>query len=90
MLMCGEGKGRCGEKWVCCGVGSVLECGGRCREMLRDVGKCVGVWGEVWKTVRGGVWKCWGRCGKVCWGVGKVSLCGERCRGVEKCVGVWR
>ena len=32
-------------------------CGERCR--------------EVW-DVGGGVRKCWGTCGKVCWGVGEV------------------
>ena len=50
--------------------------------MWGGVRKCVGVWGEVWKS--GGVGKygeVWEsvlgvgesekRCGKVCWGVGK-------------------
>ena len=33
------------------------------------------------------VGKCWGRCEKVCWGVGEVR--GDVGRGVGKCVGVW-
>ena len=34
--------------------------------------------------------KCWGRCGKVCWGVGKVrGDVGRLGRGVGKCVRLW-
>ena len=36
-----------------------------------DVGKCVGVWGEVRKDVRGGCGKVYGMSGEVCWRVGK-------------------
>ena len=39
---------------------SVFGCGGRCKEVLGEmwgVGKCVGVWGEVWKSVGEGVGK---------------------------------
>ena len=38
----------------------------------------------MWKSVRGGVGKCWGTCGKVCWGVGKVK--GDMGRNVR----VWK
>ena len=35
--------------------------------------------------------KCWGRCGKVCWGVGKVrGDAGRNVGGEGKCVGMWR
>ena len=58
--------------------------------MGRDVGKCVGVWGEVRKDVWE-VEKCgrvYGVSGKVCWRVGKG--CGEGNGGdVGKCVEVW-
>ena len=41
----------------------------------------------------GGVVKHWGRCGNVCWGVGKVSgdggVWGSVGGGVRKCVGVY-
>ena len=74
------------------------------------------VLGEVWESVlgcgeskerweiQGGVGKCWVRCGKVCWGVGKVrkrrgsmGKCWRKawesmlgCEGgVGKCVGMW-
>ena len=66
--------------------GSVLGCRGRSEELWEemcggDVGKCIGVWGEVRKDV-------WGGCGKVCWHVGKG--CGEGNGGdVGKCVEVW-
>ena len=45
--------------------GSVLECGGRCRELLGVVWGSV-CWrcGEVCWGVGGGVEKCWGRCGE--------------------------
>ena len=64
---CGKGWGVGKVTWKkciggveeCLGVWeSVLGCGGKCKEMLR----------EVWGNVLG----CGGRCGKVCWGVGKV------------------
>ena len=65
MLGCGEGKGR--------SVGGVKE-RVRCE-------KCVGVWGEVWKTVGGGVGKCWG-------GVKSLLGCGEgKGRRGERCGG---
>ena len=66
-----------GEVWE-----SVLGCGGG---NLGDVGRSVGVWRSVGGGVGKCVWvwnvgdegrcgkrcrKCWGRCGKVCWGVG--------------------
>ena len=43
----GVGKGGCGE--VCWSVGGdVGNCWGRCGEVCAgDVGKCVGVWGEM-------------------------------------------
>ena len=55
--------------------------------VLRGVGKCVGVWGEVKGNVKRGVGEGYGgveestetygeRCGKVCWGVrGDVGMC---------------
>ena len=53
------------------------------------MGKCIAVWGEVWKSV-GEVW------GNVGGGVESVlgygeskGRCEEKCRGVEKCVEVW-
>ena len=61
--------------------------------------------GEVWESVFGGMKKFWGKCGKVCCGVGKVrGKCREKCRGcgeecwgigkcvegMGKCVGMWR
>ena len=63
---------------------------------------CGEVWGSVWGD--GTCGKMWGKCGKVCWGVGKgrcgevwvdVGNCWGRCRevcagGVGKCVGVGR
>ena len=36
-----------------------------------DVGKCVGVWGEVRNDVWVGCGKVYGVSGKVCWRVGK-------------------
>ena len=72
---------------------SVLGCRG---EMKRNAGK---YWGKVWKSVLGcgvgvdvgGVGKCWGRCEKVCWGVGEVREDVGRSvgEGVRKCIGVW-
>ena len=62
------------EVWV-----SVLGCGERYKR------RC----GEVLGEVRG-VEKCWGRCGKVCWGVRKVrGDVGRLGRGVGKCVRLW-
>ena len=53
-----------------------------------DVGKCVGVWGEVRKDVRGRCGKVYGVSGEVCWRVGKG--CGEGSgEDVGKCVEVW-
>ena len=57
--------GRCRE--VCGGMGGVEKCGVGVEKCVGvrvrgDVGKCVGVWGDVGN--------CWGRCGEVCWGVG--------------------
>ena len=53
-----------------------------------DVGKCVGVWGELRKDVWGGCGKVYGVSGEVCWHVGKG--CGERNgEDVGKCVEVW-
>ena len=83
------------EKWGCVekcrgGVGksvgvwgeevwrSVLGCGGS----EKSCGKCVGVRGKVWRRGRCG--KMWGRCEKVCWGVGRVK------RGVGTGVRVWK
>ena len=61
--------------------GSVLGYGGRCREVLR----------EVCGSVLGGVEKYWGRCGKVCWDVGKCVGVWERCGARGKvCWGVWK
>ena len=62
---CGESEGKWEE--VRRGVGNVGE----------GVGKCVGceeIKGNEGKYV-GGVGKCWGRCGKMCWVWGSV---GER------------
>ena len=42
------------------GVGSVLECGGRCGEKCAGMEKCVGMWGE-------GKERCEERCGEM-WG----------------------
>ena len=45
--------------------------------------------GEMWGSVGGGVGKCWGNCGKVCWGVEKVREdVGRSVGGVGKCVEV--
>ena len=53
-----------------------------------DVGKCVGVWGEVRKDVWGGCRKVYGVSGEVCWRMGKG--CGEgNGEDVGKCVEVW-
>ena len=54
--------------------GNALGCGWRCREEL----------GEVWESVLGcgGYEKIWGKCGKVCCGVGR------NVGSVGKCVGV--
>ena len=43
---------RCGE--VCWGVGGDVR---KCWERCGGVGKCVGVWGEVWKSIGEGVGK---------------------------------
>ena len=46
--------GRCGKvRW---GVG---KCGGGVEKCCRRCGECVGVWGEVWKSVGEGVWGGW-------------------------------
>ena len=62
--------------------GSVLACGGRCREVL----------GEMWGSVLGCGGRCGkvlGRCGEVCWGVEKVrGDVGRGVGGVGKCVEV--
>ena len=76
--------GRC--VGVCWGVG-----------IRGDEGKCVGVGGEVWKSVLGcggrcrEVWRsvlgCGGKCGKMCWGrCGKVFWGVGKVRG--RCGGV--
>ena len=53
-----------------------------------DIGKCVGVWGEVRKDVWGGCGKVYGVSGEVCRRVGKG--CGEGNGGdVGKCIEVW-
>ena len=53
-----------------------------------DVGKCVGVWGEVRKDVWGGCGRVYGVSGEVCRRVGKG--CGEGNGGdVGKCIEVW-
>ena len=76
---------------VCWGVGGGQgSCGKRYGGMGGDVGKYVGVWGEVRKDVWG-VEKCgkvYGVSGEVCWRVGKG--CGEgNGKDVGKCVEVW-
>ena len=69
----GGGQGSCGKKYGGCG---------------RDVGKCVGVWGEVRKDVWGGCGRVYGVSGEVCRRVGKG--CGEGNGGdVGKCIEVW-
>ena len=40
---------------------------------LKGVGRGVKKCAEVWGEMRRGMEKCWKRCGKVCWGVGKVA-----------------
>ena len=73
MLGCGGGQGSYGKRYGGCGG---------------DVGKCVGVWGEVRKDVWGGCGKVYGVSGEVCWRVWKG--CGERNgEDVGKCVEVW-
>ena len=53
-----------------------------------DIGKCVGVWGEVRKDVWGGCGKVYGVSGEVCRRVGKGY--GEGNGGdVGKCIEVW-
>ena len=65
--------------------GSVLGCGGRCRDW-GDVGKCIGVWGEVWKSVG----EVWGNVEGGVLGCGESKgRCGENVGGVGKCVEVW-
>ena len=55
----GLDKGKCGGVvW-----GSVGErCGRMYGVSVKGVGKCVGVWGKVWRV--------WGKVREVCWGVG--------------------
>ena len=53
-----------------------------------DVGKRVGVWGEVRKDVWGGCGKVYGVRGEVCWHVGKGCAEGNG-EDVGKCVEVW-
>ena len=64
----GKGMGGVGMCW---GVGT----GEKCEKVLGEVWKSVLGCGEVWIECVGGpdVGKCWERCGKVCWGMGKVS-----------------
>ena len=70
MLGC---RGRLGKLWE-----EIWQYGG----VGGDVGKCVGVWGEIRKDVWGRCGKVYGVSGEVCWRVGKG--CGEgrggRCR----------
>ena len=47
MLECGEGEGRCGEV----GKVRVVEGGGMCGEVLREVWKSVLGCGEMWESV---------------------------------------
>ena len=70
---------------MCWGVGGGER---KCGEVLgKSVEKCF--W--VWRC--GGCGKCWGRCKKACWHVGKVREdvggVGSVGGGVGKCVGVW-
>ena len=87
----GEGKGRYGEKCRGCGEvcwGCVGKCWGRCEQY-------VGVWGDVWKNVEGGVgrgvvWKSvGGGVKKLGCGEGKGRYVGRSVGSVGKCVGVW-
>ena len=73
------GAEKCGE--VCRGMGRVGNCGVRVEKCVKvwvrgDVGKCVGVWGEMWGIVGEGV----GKCVLEMWG--SVLGCGGRCKEV--------
>ena len=77
------------NKEVCWGVGGGQgSCGKKYGGVGKDVGKCVGVWGEVRKDVWGGCGRVYGVSGEVCRRVGKG--CGEGNGGdVGKCIEVW-
>ena len=68
---CGRVHGVSVEAVVkCVGVGEG-RCAERCEEVLEEVWESVLEFGV---DMGRGVRKCWGRCGKVCWGEGR---CGE-------------
>ena len=79
VLGCGEGGGRCGKRHGGMGkvrrdVGGAKKCG---RVYGVSMGKCVEVRGR-----RGQMWReLWGKCGEMCWYVGK----GKRRCGVSAC-----
>ena len=67
------------------------KCWGEVWERVLRYGGSNGRWGEMWG---GGVKKCWVRCEKVCWGVGKAwketgGGCGEVCCSVGEVGNMW-